>query len=143
HIARFKYDGDFMAPPFTVSIFPEDPAVDEPFFTASLQHLSFWTPIFPFSSKITRWLGLPDTMVQPPLPKGEPEEVECGTDVWYKARASIYSPKAKLVWMDLKQPGKQTGEARENWWPGIKRWNLGIWLQDVQMELGHPEVLDI
>ncbi|KAL8696756.1 MAG: hypothetical protein Q9201_007490 [Fulgogasparrea decipioides] len=141
HIARFKYTGDFSAPPFTVQLFPEDPAIDIPFFTASLKHLGFWTPTFPFSSRVTKWLGLPNTIVQPPLPESDPKEVICGTDAWLKTEYSIYSKKAKLIWMDLKQPEKEAGEVRANWWPGIQRWHVGIWLQNAQIDLGDPEVL--
>lgn len=141
HVARFQYDGDFSAPPFTVQIYPEDPAIDEPFFTASLQHLGFWTPTFPFSSNFLKRLGIPNAIVQPPLPEGEPKEVLRGTDTWFKSTASVYSPKAKLVWMDLKQPRKGGDLRRENWWPGIKRWHLAVWLQNAQLDLGEPEVL--
>ncbi|KAI4197885.1 MAG: hypothetical protein LQ350_005644 [Teloschistes chrysophthalmus] len=143
HIARFKFTGDFSTPPFTVQLFPEDPTIDTPFFTASLQPLGFWTPSFPFSSRVTKWFGLPDSIVQPPLPEGEPKNIICGTDKWFKCQGSIYGPKTKLVWMDMKQPGKKSGEARENWWPGIRRWQLAIWLQDAQLDLGDPEVLKV
>ncbi|KAI4251285.1 MAG: hypothetical protein LQ352_004947 [Teloschistes flavicans] len=141
HIARFKYTGDFCAPPFTVQLFPEDPTIETPFFTASLKPLSIWTPSFPFSSRITKWIGLPDSFVQPPLPEGEPKNIICGTDDWFKCQAKLYSPKTKLVWMDMKQPGKKSGEARENWWPGIRRWQIGMWLQNAQLDLGDPEIL--
>ncbi|KAL8767651.1 MAG: hypothetical protein Q9209_005910 [Squamulea sp. 1 TL-2023] len=143
HIARFKYIGDFSAPPFTVQLFPEDPAAETPFFTASLQHLAFWTPTFPFFGNVLNWLGVPNSFVQPPLPEGEPKEVLCGTDAWYKVTASIYSPKAKLVWFDLRQPGKEADEKNRHWWPGIKRWHVGLWLRDAQIDLGDPEVLEV
>ena len=143
HIARFKYTGDFSSPPFTVQLYPEDPTINEPFFTASVQHLGFWTPTFPFSGKFLARLGLSSDMVQPPLPEGEPKDVLCGTDAWYKSTAGIYSPKAKLVWIDLKQPGKDEGSDRENWWPGIRRWHVGIWLQDAQLDLDEPEILKV
>ena len=82
-------------------------------------------------------------MVQPPLPEGKPKDVMCGTDAWYKSEVSMYSPKAKLVWMDLQQPGNEVVKGQENWWPGVKRWHLALWLQDAVLELGHPEVLNI
>ncbi|KAL8787419.1 MAG: hypothetical protein Q9213_002196 [Squamulea squamosa] len=143
HIARFKYTGDFSAPPFTVQLFPDDPAVNTPFFTASLQRLAFWTPTFPFSSNVLKWLGIPNSLVQPPLPEGEPKEVLCGTDAWYKVTTSIYSPKAKLVWLDLRQPGKEADDENRHWWPGIKRWHVGLWLRDTRMDLGDPELLEV
>ncbi|KAL8673677.1 MAG: hypothetical protein Q9168_001892 [Polycauliona sp. 1 TL-2023] len=146
HIARFKYIGDFSSPPFTVQLFPEDLAIETPFFTASLQHLGFWTPTFPFSTSVLRWLGVPNSMVQPPLPEGDPKELLCGTNAWYKVTADIYSPKAKLVWLDMKQLGNEDDNDKHinnNWWPDIKRWHVGLWLQDTQMELGYPEVLNL
>ncbi|KAL8889663.1 MAG: hypothetical protein Q9215_003073 [Flavoplaca cf. flavocitrina] len=143
HIARFKYIGDFSSPPFTVQLFPEEAGIETPFFTASLQHFAVWTPSFPFSSNVMRWLGVPNSLVQPPLPEGEPKELLCGTDAWYKVTASIYSPKAKIVWMDLKQHGKDGQSDNKNWWPGIKRWHVGLWLQNTQMYLGDPEVLSV
>ncbi|KAI4096583.1 MAG: hypothetical protein LQ339_006950 [Xanthoria mediterranea] len=143
HIARFKYTGDFSSPPFAVQIFPEDPAIETPIFTASLQHLAFWTPSFPFSSNIFKWLGVPNVMVQPPLPEGDPKEVLCGTNAWYKVAASIYSPKVKLVWIDLKQQGSEVKGENENWWPGIRRWHVGLWLQNTRLDLGDPEVLSM
>ncbi|CAL8574726.1 hypothetical protein XPA_000679 [Xanthoria parietina] len=141
HIARFKYTGDFSFPPFTVQIFPEDPSIETPIFTASLQHLAFWTPSFPFSSNVLKWLGVPNVMVQPPLPEGDPREVLCGTNAWYKVAASIYSPKAKLVWIDLKQQGNEAEGENKHWWPGIRRWHVGLWLQNARLEFADPEVL--
>ena len=90
-----------------------------------------------------KWLGVPNTLVQPPLPEGDPKELLYGTDAWYKVTASIYSPKAKIVWMDLKQHGKDGQSDNKNWWPGIKRWHVGLWLQNTQMYLGDPEVLGV
>ncbi|KAI4287102.1 MAG: hypothetical protein L6R35_003639 [Caloplaca aegaea] len=143
HIARFQYTGDFSAPPFTVQLFPEDPSVDTPFFTASLQHLGFWTPNFPFSSNFLKRMGIPNAMVQPALPEGNPKDVLCGTNEWYKSTGTIYSPKAKLVWIDLKQAGQEVDKEKENWWPGLKKWHLGVWLQDAHLTLGEPEVLKV
>ncbi|KAL8711245.1 MAG: hypothetical protein Q9220_004390 [cf. Caloplaca sp. 1 TL-2023] len=143
HIARFKCTGNFSAPPFTIQLFPEDPANETPFFTASLKPLGFWTPSFPFSSKFLKRIGVPSSMVQPPLPSGEVEskDVVCGTDRWCKSEPVIYSPKAKLIWMDLKQPEQEGKKGSEHWWPGIKRWHVGVWLQNAQLDLGESEVI--
>ncbi|KAL8947605.1 MAG: hypothetical protein Q9222_006131 [Ikaeria aurantiellina] len=141
HIARFKVTGDFSAPPFTIQLFPEDPADETPFFSASLKHLGFWTPSFPFSSRFMKRIGVPSSMVQPPLPQAKSGDVVCGTDRWCKSEPVIYSPKAKLIWMDLKQPEKKGENKNEHWWPGIKRWHLGVQLQNAQLDLGEPEVI--
>ncbi len=88
-----------------------------------------------------KWLGVPNVMVQPPLPEGDPREVLCGTNAWYKVAASIYSPKAKLVWIDLKQQGNEAEGENKHWWPGIRRWHVGLWLQNARLEFADPEVL--
>ena len=82
-------------------------------------------------------------MVQPPLPQGDPKEVLCGTDAWYKVTANIYSPKAKLIWFDLEQQGNELEGKNKNFWPGIKRWHVGLWLQNTRMDIGDPEVLSV
>ena len=63
-----------------------------------------------------------------------------------------------MVWIDLKQPDKDReaavgqeegdvllktkGKDRENWWPGMGRWHLGVFCENATLELGKPEVLD-
>ena len=57
--------------------------------------------------------------------------------------------------IDMKQPsegqktdghGESEGDAllaktgNENWWPGLRRWNLGLYVPDGKLELGEPEV---
>ena len=57
--------------------------------------------------------------------------------------------------MDMKQPvgglkaageGEGEGDAllakkgHENWWPGMKRWHIGLYLPNATLELGEPEV---
>ena len=29
----------------------------------------------------------------------------------------------------------------ENWWPGMRRWNIGLYCPDATLDLGEPEVL--
>ncbi len=105
-------------------------------------------------------------MVQPPLPQGEQPEL-CGTEDWKKSKPVLYSKKTRLVWVDLRQPevgeeeeeegregdGEGEGEgdallvkkgekrAHENWWPGLKRWHIGLWFEDATLTLGEPEIL--
>lgn len=64
-----------------------------------------------------------------------------------------------MVWIDMKQsdgnikeaavsqeqadaPLQTKGEGYENWWPGMRRWHLGMVCEDATLELGEPEVLD-
>ena len=65
------------------------------------------------------------------------------------------SRKARAVWVDMRQPpyegrmdaGAGEGETdallrkkrEENWWPGMRRWHLGLWCDEAVLELGEPE----
>lgn len=74
------------------------------------------------------------------------------------------SKTARVVWIDLRQPsvaaegirgeegeGEGEGDAllgrggsksgEENWWPGGRRWRLGIWCKDGELTLDEAEVL--
>lgn len=95
-------------------------------------------------------------MAQPPLPKGDTPEL-CGTDQWKRSNPVLYSRNTKLVWIDMKQPpteadaegdGDEEGDAllgrkqkNEHWWPGMKRWHVGLWFDNADLELGEPEIL--
>ena len=115
-----------------------------------------YTPCFPFSSAWLDYLGMSTHILQPPLPEGKPAEVVVGTDTWLRSNPVLKSSKAKLVWFDMKQPegalkdagvGRDEGDAllnkkgNENWWPGMRRWNLGLYCPDATLDLGEPEVL--
>lgn len=72
-----------------------------------------------------------------------------------EVRPVLKASKAKLVWIDMKQPdsgknaksGTEEGDALsgnkgpENWWPGMKRWHLGLYCPEATPELGEPDVL--
>lgn len=37
---------------------------------------------------------------------------------------------------------RESGEVvkgRENWWPGMGRWHLGLWLQNAVLDFPEPE----
>lgn len=78
----------------------------------------------------------------------------------------LRSKAARLVWIDLRQPpvaaegrrgeegegeGEEEGDAllgrsgvrseEENWWPGGRRWRLGVWCQEGELTLGEAEIL--
>ena len=65
-----------------------------------------------------------------------------------------------MVWIDMKQAdedrkrgegavGQEEGDAvvrkegkgYENWWPGMRRWHLGMVCENATLELGEPEVI--
>lgn len=81
-----------------------------------------------------------------------------GTDTWKRSHPIIECRRARLVWIDMKQPnngakgtgaGKGEGEAllakkgNENWWPGLRRWQLGLYCPDTTLVLGEPELVRV
>ena len=138
-----------------MQVFPIDEASTRPFFSATIQPISY-TPSFPFSSSWVSYLGMSTHILQPPLPKGEPADVVVGTNQWLRSHPVLSSSKAKMVWFDMKQPmdtkvssstGNDEGDAllaregHENWWPGMRRWHIGLHCPDATLELGEPERL--
>ena len=116
-----------------------------------------WVPSIPFSTKTAPYLGLDIHLAQPPLPASEKagEEELTGSDGWLKALPYLYSPKARLMWIDVQQPaGRRDPSSHEDvdgsfhnvedaqkWWPAIKPWNVGLWLEDATIVLESPEKL--
>lgn len=33
-------------------------------------------------------------------------------------------------------------DTNKNWWPGLGRWRMGLWLDDAVLELGEAEEMD-
>lgn len=156
HLARFKFTPD-SAPATTVKIevFPSGPSSYRPFFSATIQPINY-TPSLPFSSTWLNYVGMSTHILQPPLPQGEPPDVVVGTDRWLRSNPVLRCGKAKMVWIDMKQPNgdrKNTGsgngegdallaeKGNKNWWPGMSRWHLGLYCEDATLELGEPEVI--
>ena len=38
---------------------------------------------------------------------------------------------------------RQEKAMSENWWPGLGRWRIGLWLENAVLELGEAEYSDI
>lgn len=112
------------------------------------------------SSSWLSYLGISTYILQPPLPEGDPADVVVGTNDWKRSNPILKSKRAKMMWIDMKQPDgdRQHGEAEpsqeegaallenkgkgyENWWPGMRRWQLGLICEDATLDLGEPEVL--
>ena len=136
-----------------VEVCRPDPSSTRPFFTATIQPINY-VPSFPFSSTWVGYLGLSTHLLQPPLPAGDPADLVVKTEGWRRSYPSLRCSKAKLVWFDMRQPGegqKTNGQGQsegdallaktenENWWPGLRRWNLGLYLPNSTLELGEPE----
>ena len=113
------------------------------------------------SSSWLSYLGISTCILQPPLPEGDPADVVVGTNDWKRSNPILKSKRAKMMWIDMKQPDgdRQHGEAEltqeegaamlenkgkgyENWWPGMRRWQLGMMCEDATLDLGEPEVID-
>ena len=145
------------------------PPSENPFFTASLQSLKYlpsWYS-FPFNSTWATYFGFGSHLVQPPLPVGDTKE-ECGSEIWLRSKPEMWSKKTRAVWWDMQQeksndsaeapsesetdpllskkgPGKAVKllDGVDNWWPGLGRWRIGLWLDDAVLTLGEPEELNI
>ena len=162
HLARFNFTptSSTKSSPIKIEVYRMDPSATKPFFSATIQPISY-IPAFPLSSSWISYLGLPTRILQPPLPEGDPADVIVGTTDWKRSIPVLKSKRAKMVWIDMKQsdaedygnvkatdghegdsaPVKGQGKRYENWWPGWKRrWHLGIACEDATLELGKPEV---
>ena len=90
-------------------------------------------------------------MLQPPLPAGETKE-ECGSEVWLRSKPELSSKKTRAVWWDMRQeginePAEGSGDSEaegvDNWWPGLGRWRIGLWLDDAILTLGEAEEMNV
>lgn len=111
------------------------------------------------SSAWLSYLGISTNLLQPPLPEGDPADVVLGTKDWKRVNPLLTSKRAKMVWIDMKQRDEKThgqtisheqsdelmntkGRGYDNWWPGMRRWHLGIYCEDAILEFGEPEILN-
>ena len=161
HLARFNFTpaDPATSAPVKVEVFRADPNSTQPFFSATIHPINY-LPAFPISSTWLSYLGISTYILQPPLPEGEPSDLVVGTNDWKRSNPILKSERAKMVWIDMKQPdeGRRNGEAAvgqeegnalldkkrkgyENWWPGMRRWQLGVICENATLELGEPEVL--
>lgn len=160
-------------PPIVISVYSPNTsglAQNKPFFTTTLQPLAYLprSYSFPFNSTWATYFGFGSHLLQPPLPSGDTLE-ECGTDKWVKAKPTLRSKTTRMVWWDMRQPPSEAGSERnegrgstendtllaadpmsrppndrnENWWPGLGRWRIGLWLDDAVLELGEAETLTL
>ncbi|KAI9705816.1 MAG: hypothetical protein M1836_005222 [Candelina mexicana] len=160
HLARFS----FTHPPTTgsappqvlkVEVFPPEEADSKPFFTANLKPFR-WFPAVPFSTKACPWLGLNVHLVQPPLPASSKagEEILCGTDHWMKLLPYMATNKARLMWVDVNGRKRREGadgesqallneKGNKGWFPDMKPWQIGLWLEEVTLIFEKPEILHL
>ena len=160
HLARFVFTpSDGTSAATKVEVFRPDATAACPFFTAKIHPVKY-SPSFPFKSNWFDYVGISTYMLQPPLPQGEPSDIEVKTEKWLRSKPVLKSGRARLVWLDMKQGkggndagagtreddnllGKEQVQGEENWWPELRRWNLGLFCPDASLDLGEPEILDV
>ncbi|KAI9805903.1 MAG: hypothetical protein M1825_000517 [Sarcosagium campestre] len=144
HIARFSFTHPPASPgvpesqaPLKVEVFPPSaPEGSPPFFKALLQPFT-WTPSLPFSTKTLPYVGIDAALVQPPLP-ADPDWPElAGTQRWLKTLALLQSPRTKGMWVQTFPADPSVAE----WWPAVKPWRFGMWLEDATLSFPVPEVV--
>ncbi|KAJ8123440.1 hypothetical protein ONZ43_g617 [Nemania bipapillata] len=164
HLARFEWE-ELQGGGTRVRIYPHDTvapsdssdsAVSESspsekfLFQATFQPMR-WAPSFPLSLSWLKYVGIDSSLVQPPLPDGRQEDSQVneeliGTSRWCKIQPALATKKAMLGWMDMSQQGDNTdgssnsdhgaGSQYENFWPGLRRWNFGIKMENTDIEFG-------
>ena len=150
HLARFSFTPTTASKssPIEIKVYRADPSATQPFFSATIHPISY-LPSFPMNSAWVSYLGMSNYILQPPLPEGDPAAVVVGTNDWKRSSPILKSKRARMVWIDMRQPDgdRQNGEAANkgksygNWWPGMRRWQLGMIWEDTTLELGAPEVI--
>ncbi|KAI9842743.1 MAG: hypothetical protein M1837_006926 [Sclerophora amabilis] len=151
HLARFSFTKPPTSPSgqgesLKVEVFPPDPSITTPFFTATLQPFQ-WLPSVPFTTKLMPYFGIETRAVQPPLPaSSNPDEVElASSDHWFRILPRIYAARTRGMWANVKRSqksGEAVEEGGQSWWPDIQPWKVGVWLEDATLELGEPEILN-
>jgi len=152
HLARFEWT-DHADGSTHVKVFPHDTttpydaseaqASTKPFFQCTIKPASY-APSFPLSTNLLKYVGLDISLVQPPLPEGRGAVGELpGTDRWCKIVGySQYSSNTKLAWADVNQKGddgSSPADGYDNFFPGLRRWNLAAKLSDTVAYFPHPE----
>ncbi|KAK0748411.1 hypothetical protein B0T21DRAFT_380249 [Apiosordaria backusii] len=122
------------SPPGGVPYNPAEPTPSTtPFFKCTLKVIPY-LPSFPFSNLWLPKMGIDVSLVQPPLPENsQASQGELpGTSEWVKMGGyEQVSKRCKVMWADLnqKEDGEE-GKGEDNFFPGLKRWNLGVVMED-------------
>ncbi|KAI0099742.1 hypothetical protein GGR51DRAFT_534962 [Nemania sp. FL0031] len=167
HLARFEWEG-LPEGKTRVRVYPYDTTVpgssetsasEKYFFQAVFQPMR-WVPSFPLSLSWFKYVGIDASLVQPPLPDGRQgdslagEEL-VGTNRWCKILPAMQTRKAMLGWMDMAQHGDDVADSNngdgssnsggssdaqyEHFWPGLRRWNMAIKMENADIEFGEGE----
>jgi hypothetical protein len=161
HLARFSFERFSSPNRLKVQVFPpsSSPTItetDKPFFSATLQPFSY-IPALPFSTKISPWIGLDATLTQPPLLPQEDEgkelapELRSGSVEWLQMIPLVECSKTRGCWVDYEQPqsglspdgndGNGAGVQNQGWFPTVRPYRIGMWLEGAEITADIPKVL--
>lgn len=145
HLARFEFKEDQDGTTH-IQVFPHDTTGDaseaapssSPFFRASFKTVPY-VPSFPSSMGPLKYIGLEPILVHPPLPEGQGSQGELpGTDRWCAVTPGMSSSRTSIGWFDMRQADGEgnvvKGGGFENFWPGMKRWHLGVRMDDAEID---------
>lgn len=143
HLASFDFKEDKNGTTH-IQVFPHDTTGDvseaapstKPFFRATFKPVPL-VPSFPASLGLLKYAGFDLTIVHPPVPEGNGSQGElAGTDRWCAVDPGQSSRRTSIGWFDMRQAdggGDATG-GFENFWPGLKRWHLGVRMDDADID---------
>ncbi|VBB71957.1 Putative protein of unknown function [Podospora comata] len=146
HLAKFTWSTPDPSNPNvqTLRVYPHDHTTPydptestpstTPFFKCTLKMIPY-LPSFPFSNHWLPRLRIDVTLVQPPLPENSQasqEELPGTGEEWVKMGGyEQVSKKCRIMWADMDQREEGEGGKEEgNFFPGLKRWNLAVVMQD-------------
>jgi hypothetical protein len=142
HLARFEFSHPITpkgaSPPksMSVTVWPPEGKIraELPFFKATFTPMTY-LPAFPMS---TAYLPLSTRFVQPPIPAGD-EAPLVGTDKWRSFDIDIWSYKTRLAWARIEE---SRDIVPKSWFPKVKPWSFGVWLQDATLDILAPDEWD-
>jgi hypothetical protein len=151
HLARFSFTEKGKSLILEVSPLAND---SPPFFKVNLAPFSY-LPAVPFSTNMSKYVGMDLRLAQPPLPAatqadGSKDDVSylCGTEEWKIAVPEIWG-NAKCCWVNYSPLSKKShnentpllssAEDRpaglapggaDIWWPSYAPWRVGLWIEN-------------
>jgi hypothetical protein len=153
-----------------IDVFPPQ-SNSKPFFRSELTAFGY-LPAIPFSTNISKYVGIDLRLAQPPLPSAEStissdtdhtdvplsagQEELCGTQVWRIIAPEVWG-KAKCCWVKYapdeskarqvaieSTPLLEEVDSNSSWWPAYKPWKVGLWIQygKIDFKDGHEDGLE-
>jgi hypothetical protein len=160
HLARFSFTKSGNS--LTLEVSPS--ATDSPpFLKVNLAPFSY-VPAIPFSTNMSKWIGMDLRLAQPPLPAATQTDDSkndvsylCGTEEWKIAVPEIWGD-AKCCWINLSPLSKKSGdentpllssaESRPDglpagdanaWWPSYAPWKVGLCIENGKINFKNGE----